>query len=324
MCFSDRKKPVKIIMVFSVIVAIMGGLMIAFAAMLTGNETLKQMAKEEPDLDDVRTLMFTILLVFALVVIAIALLGCCLWFCKNKCYQCTYGILLIPTTLIVLGFGAACTAVAVLSSDTIQDECIKALESTTQSTETSGVTISYSLDIYDSIKINDYMCTNFCPCKPGDWVTGFAGKRTWEKETYTVTQQGVSATVDWTLTDNFTGDFVNFKDCLRAPEKGVHPYQSTYFKEYANGLTEQSLFDDVMDWVKFFEDEFECAGICEKSLFSTSASIEAGVPTKHCLDGIQDGLSNAFLGLGVSSLIAGIFLFFIFFFQYCLWRKFDD
>lgn len=72
----------------------------------------------------------------------------------------------------------------------------------------------------------------------------------------------------------------------------------------------------------FFEDEYECAGICTTATYYWSRSIDLGKPTKDCVSSIKDDMSNAFLGLGACTLIAGIFLLFVFIMQYCLWRKY--
>ena len=61
-----------------------------------------------------------------------------------------------------------------------------------------------------------------------------------------------------------------------------------------------------MYWLEFFEDEYDCAGVCTPSLFSWSKSIELGRPTKSCIIGIKDGITKAFLGIGICALVAGI------------------
>jgi len=77
-----------------------------------------------------------------------------------------------------------------------------------------------------------------------------------------------------------------------------------------------------MKWIQFFEDEYDCAGICLPASFSFSKSIKNGRPTEGCIGAIKDDLNTAFLGLSVVTLLAGIFLFFVFIMQYCLWRKY--
>ena len=71
-----------------------------------------------------------------------------------------------------------------------------------------------------------------------------------------------------------------------------------------------------------FEDEYDCAGICPPARFYFTRSIDSGKPSSGCVESIKDEVTNAFTGLGITTLIAGIFLFFVFIMQYCLWRKY--
>ena len=74
--------------------------------------------------------------------------------------------------------------------------------------------------------------------------------------------------------------------------------------------------------MEFFEDNYSCAGICKPALFSWSKSIDGGRPNSSCISSIKEDLNSDFMGLGVATLISGIFLFFVFIMQYCLWVKF--
>lgn len=78
-----------------------------------------------------------------------------------------------------------------------------------------------------------------------------------------------------------------------------------------------------MDWVTFFEDEYNCAGVCEPALFYWSKSVSQGMPTESCISSIKDDLSTAFMGLGGACLISGFVLLCNFVLQYCLWVKKD-
>jgi len=66
-----------------------------------------------------------------------------------------------------------------------------------------------------------------------------------------------------------------------------------------------------MTWIEFFEDEYECAGICEPASFYWSKSIELGKPTKSCIIGLKNGITKAFLGIGICALVAGFLLFIV-------------
>lgn len=98
----------------------------------------------------------------------------------------------------------------------------------------------------------------------------------------------------------------------------------TIFYTAARYIREHESFATITDWMTFFERELNCAGVCKLSLFSWTKSIEAGRPTKTCLNGIRDELRSNFIGFAVCSLITGVLLLLIFLCQYCLWRRHRD
>ena len=79
----------------------------------------------------------------------------------------------------------------------------------------------------------------------------------------------------------------------------------------------------MKDLVTFFEDTYDCAGICEPALFYLSKSVEKGKPTGSCIGNLKDELNDEFAGLGGATLAAGIVLFGTWIMQYCLWTKYD-
>lgn len=94
------------------------------------------------------------------------------------------------------------------------------------------------------------------------------------------------------------------------------------FDAFRESFASQGTFNEIMDWIVFFEDEYDCAGICKPSVFYWNKGLGSGVPGKACVSSIQDEVGSAFMGLGISSFVAGILFFFIFIFQYCLWKKY--
>ena len=235
-CFKKRKTPAKVIFVLAGIASVMAICMIAFAFLLTNNDVLKNMEKEDDDLKDARQLLFLVLLCFALAIIAVAALSFFLRCISNRCYVMTYGCILLPSWIIVVIFGAIATAISIAAEDTIQDECIKALAEAELSTDSS--TLTYSLNIYETLKIDEYMCTDFCPCKTSDKDSQFSGKRTFEGVTYT------RGPFEYTYynKDNFAGNFTNYVECLKNPTVGVAETQGTVFEPFADELTSQDVF----------------------------------------------------------------------------------
>ena len=120
-----------------------------------------------------------------------------------------------------------------------------------------------------------------------------------------------------------------FDECIENVQDGsvAENMQNGYtgtkaFFEFAKNFREQGDFSEIKEWVEFFEDEYECAGICEKALFNWIQNVDEGIPKKSCVSSVKEDLEASFMGLGISTLITGVLLFFIWLCQYCMWRKF--
>lgn len=179
--------------------------------------------------------------------------------------------------------------------------------------------IKISLDIYESLGVNKYMCSTYCPCaftkKASSWTTLLFSDPDYplvfdqnsEIKTYQGCIEYYSVEANW--------------DYSRA-NGDVSTEDLNEFYAFCKEFRGQDSYDGITKWVNFFETEYDCAGICSTAEFYWSRSIDEGKPTASCIDNIKSDLTNAFVGLGVTTLIAGIFLFFVFIMQYCLWRKY--
>ena len=94
------------------------------------------------------------------------------------------------------------------------------------------------------------------------------------------------------------------------------------FYEFAKRFREQGDFTEIKEWIIFFEEEYECAGICKPALFNWYTAVTGGKPTQSCVSAVKDDLTGSFMGLGIATLVSGVLLFFIFLCQYCLWKKY--
>jgi len=76
---------------------------------------------------------------FSIFVLLVSACGFMLKCIKNRCFVCTYGIILLPIWLVVLIFGFVGLAFAFASKDMINDACfdLKAETSTTLDIEGS-------------------------------------------------------------------------------------------------------------------------------------------------------------------------------------------
>lgn len=123
-------------------------------------------------------MIFTVLLIFSLVTIAIAALGFFFSWCKNRIFVCCYGIILLPTWIFVIVVGAIATLASVAAKDNIESECLKYKDRGLDVTLDSDTpSIKITLDIYDSLGVDKYMCSSECPCNAvatsGEWTSAY-------------------------------------------------------------------------------------------------------------------------------------------------------
>ena len=78
-----------------------------------------------------------------------------------------------------------------------------------------------------------------------------------------------------------------------------------------------------MDWIAWYEDTYDCAGICKVAAFYWTKNPATSRPSQSCINSLKDDITTPFLGLGVATMICGFLLFFIFIMQYCLWKSYD-
>lgn len=57
---------------------------------------------------------------------------------------------------------------------------------------------------------------------------------------------------------------MNYDACIKGAKEGE---VDADFFAFAKGFREQDDFADIEDFIKFFEDEYACAGICTPALF---------------------------------------------------------
>ena len=148
------------------------------------------------------------------------------------------------------------------------------------------------------------MCSVNCPCKP------VSQKTEWTN----LDRTDLNRCRDW----DFTGTITTYKECLKTP--GLNA--KIRFQGFADGLVNEDSWESLADFIEYFEIQLECAGVCKPALFSFSQSIENGRPEKSCVLGLVDSIGEEFTGLPVATFCSGVLLFFIFIFNYCLWKKY--
>ena len=168
------------------------------------------------------------------------------------------------------------------------------------------------------------MCTRNCPCKSnakqGEWTSMLAA----QKATFLRTKEFVfTQNTDIVTYETYDKCIENIKDGSVAENMAAGYTGTKAFYEFAKNFREQGDFTEIKEWIEFFEDEYECAGICKPALFNWIQKVDEGKPIKSCVSAVKDDLTSSFMGLGIATLANGILLFLIWLFQYCLWRRYD-
>jgi len=84
------------------------------------------------------------------------------------------------------------------------------------------------------------------------------------------------------------------------------------------------VIDTGIKLLTYFEGKYKCSGVCNPGLFFFSVNISFGIPQTNCLGYAKQEIGNNMNYLGITAIVVGGILFFIWIFQYCLWRKFPD
>lgn len=143
--------------------------------------------------------------------------------------------------------------------------------------------VTISLDIYEQIGINEYMCSSDCPCKDVEaksaWTDGELEVRGRDMPCKAWDFSGVK--------NGQTVEYTTYKQCILETEETTELGESSSgFAIFAKKFREQLDFEQIMSWIEFFETKYDCAGICQPSVFFWSKSIEQGPPSKRCIDDI--------------------------------------
>lgn len=117
--------------------------------------------------------------------------------------------------------------------------------------------------------------------------------------------------------------FNNFGDCMAAILAGNQTAFDKSDLESYKELAKTKTYETGLKFMKFFEAQFKCSGICKPALFYWTRPISDGRPTQTCMIYLKDAIKNNLTYLGIVSIVAGGFTLFAFLIQYCLWKKYE-
>jgi hypothetical protein len=82
--------------------------------------------------------------------------------------------------------------------------------------------------------------------------------------------------------------------------------------------------DTALQILAYFENKYQCSGICESSLFYYELDLTFGPPKTTCLLHVKEEVSGSLTYLGVTALIIGVICLLIWVCQYSLWCNYVD
>jgi hypothetical protein len=163
-------------------------------------------------------------------------------------------------------------------------------------------------DIAVTDVVNSQMCSQHCVCptaaannwlnKPESYLNGFGRTlKTYAEMNSTDQAKKLTSLV----TSNNGTVYTKYIDC-----------------QNANNTSNSG----ALKLIKYFEEKYTCSGICKTPLFYFSLDLSQGIPSSTCLMSLKREVQSSVAFLGVTAIIIGIIMFFVWTCQYCLWRQF--
>ena len=210
-CFESRNTPVCCIAILSILTFIGGVLMIVFTVIVTGMDVVDELSKTEgfDRFNDVKGLFFAILLVFSLITICLSTCGLICRCVTSRRWACVYGVLLLPSFIVLVVFGFIFVAMSAWGKEKIEQECLKLSEALSfdidKEVAGKAIDIEINLQIYDAILLNTSKCTVDCPC------ADVSTKDQWLDLPEEALEQGWPTR---TAGLNFSGNFTSYSECI--------------------------------------------------------------------------------------------------------------
>ena len=133
MCCPNRKVPAYIVLFLSALGIIAGIVMIYFSVKINNSEILDELQNVEEikknfDMESIRKYVFLGLLLFALVVLVASVMGILACKINHRCYTMCFGIILLPTWIVIFIVGAVASIAANTGPEVFTEQCNLAIE----------------------------------------------------------------------------------------------------------------------------------------------------------------------------------------------------
>ena len=312
MC-KTRKCPAVTVGIFSVLTLLLGIAMIVLSIRFTTSN----FSKDVKALGNYQSMAFYMLLAGAITAVLTGICGIIL--CAKRfpiICNIAVGFFFLCGFLLLFVNGLAIAAVSNTKIETLNAFCQAPADN-------QGFIVKKIRDVIDEVDtsiggiVSQLMCSSTCPCTPNSNQTQWTNLDR-------ATLDSHNRTLAWKFDGANSTSFNTFTACWDSFLAGNSTIvDKTDVKQY-QAVAEESAFKTGVKFIKFFESQFKCSGLCRSSLFYWSRNVSDGRPVVTCMQYLKDAISSNLTYLGIVSIVAGLLTFFSFLVQYCLWKKYDD
>jgi len=125
------------------------------------------------------------------------------------------------------------------------------------------------------------------------------------------------------MTGYDTKVYSSFERCFNDLADGKRDTAQVSEEEVQNykDLAQDKKFMYGLSFIKAFEMQFTCSGICKQSLFYYTLPLWKGPPTNTCILHMKNVIQNNLTYMGLSATLCGLVMIFMWICQYTLWKK---
>ena len=266
---------------------------------------------------DVRTYLFIVLFGLAVFIVLFSCFGMLFKWMRNRCCTVLYGTCLLPLWVATVAIGGGAVFISYTAADEFEGECenvtsvLNSIDTLPLFTSISPASITgaednaaggvdaaaevaddgttevsfgaeegtfidnvrINLNLFKDIQTDKHMCSRDCPCSTegvttSDWLDIDAETLLEKYDRKLEFQFGPLEGDDYTVT--------SYQECIETI--GSNYYATQEFRDFATGWSRSDGYNEEVEYMKFFEDEYECSGICKDALFAFTRPISAGKP----------------------------------------------
>jgi hypothetical protein len=183
MCYADRKIPESTVGILSILLLVCAVAMVLLAMRFNSNGLREELG----GFDNYANFAFITLIGASAFALIFSICGLCIWRMKNKMITVCFGVMLLPTAIVMAVYGFILTGVSHSEEEDLTNFCL--FNPNAESTESAKD--QWALEVRKTVKeidntigsfVSEAMCSHLCPCdfdeipveKETQWLELFA------------------------------------------------------------------------------------------------------------------------------------------------------